>query len=120
VPATKKSLFWVNDFPPVTSGIATFFVNILCRLPPDRIAVITPRMEGAARIDAGLNFPVERLSLPIGESRTDKLVKTVMTLFHAMKKSLLTRPARHHCGQVLSSGLAGWVCRLFLGTPYVV
>jgi len=114
------SLFWVNDFPPVTSGIATFFVNICRHLPSEKIVVLAPSMPGDQAIDVSLPFIVRRLLLPIGESGTAKLIKTVLTVLYVLLETLRGKPARHHCGQVLSSGIAGLVCRRLFGVPYVV
>ncbi len=116
----NKSILWVNDFPPVTSGIATFFVNIWRHLPSERVLVIAPSVPEAQAIDRDLPFPVRRLSLPMGEAGMAKGVKTLLTIFYCFILSLFRRPARHHCGQVLSSGIAGWLCKKTLGIPYVV
>lgn len=118
VSARNRAVLFANDFPPVTSGIATAFVNLCRRLPPGRILVIAPRMPGDRETDAGLPFPVRRIRLPTGEENVAKLLKTALTLLHALRMALVERPARFHCGQVLSSGVAGRVCRLF-GVPYV-
>lgn len=115
-----RSILWANDFPPVTSGIATFFVNIWRRLPSDRVMVIAPRMPGDVEIDRALPFPVRRIALPLGENRPAKAIKTVLTILHCLLVSVFRRPAKHHCGQVLSSGIAGWLCKKLFGVPYVV
>ncbi|HIG45410.1 MAG TPA: glycosyltransferase family 4 protein [candidate division Zixibacteria bacterium] len=118
--STSHSIFWANDFPPVTSGIATFFVNICRHLPADRVEVIAPRMEGTDEVDGALPYPVRRLNLPVGESVNAKLFKTVLTLWYGLLESLFRRPARHHCGQVVSSGIAGLLYKKLFGIPYVV
>lgn len=120
VSARNRSVFFANDFPPVASGIATAFLNLCRRLPPERILVIAPRLPGDREVDADLPFPVRRICLPTGEGRVSKLLKTGVTLLHALKMAALERPSRLHCGQVLSSGVAGWVCRRLFGIPYVV
>lgn len=120
VSAKDRAVFFANDFPPVTSGIATAFLNLCLRLPPERILVIAPRLPGDREVDAGLPFPVRRIRLPTGEGRASKLLKTGVTLLRALRMAALERPSRLHCGQVLSSGVAGWVCRRCFGVPYVV
>jgi phosphatidylinositol alpha-1,6-mannosyltransferase len=117
---SSRSIFWANDFPPVTSGIATFFVNICRHLPANSVEVIAPQMEETAEVDEALPYPVRRLKLPVGESGSAKLFKTFLTFWYALIESLLRRPARHHCGQVLSSGIAGLLCKKLLGVPYIV
>lgn len=114
------SIFWVNDFPPVTSGIATFFVNIIRRLPPARVIVIAPAVPGGREFDATLPFNVWRRYLPVGESGKDKLLKTGLTVIYAVLATASRRRVRHHCGQVLSSGLAGLICKKLFHAPYWV
>ena len=41
-------------------------------------------------------------------------------MLQAFKMAALDRPSRFHCGQVLSSGVPGWVCKRLFGVPYVV
>ena len=115
-----RTILWANDFPPVTSGIATFFVNIWRNLPSERVLVIAPEVPDAQTVDRALPFTVRRLRLPVGETGMAKGVKTLLTVFYCFFISLFRRPARHHCGQVLSSGIAGWLCKKVLRIPYVV
>lgn len=116
----SRSILWVNDFPPVTSGIATYFVNIWRYLPSDRVVVIAPKMPGTAEIDRSLPFTVQRLTFPLGETGRAKGLKTLLTVIYCFMISLTQRPSRHHCGQVLSSGIAGLICKKLLRIPYVV
>lgn len=120
IPCLPRSIVWVNDFPPVTSGIATFFVNICQRLPPDRVAVLAPRLPGAAEIDRALPFPVRRVWIPLGESAAAKGIKTLITILRTLLLCVTERPARFHCGQVFSSGIAGLLGKKLCGIPYVV
>lgn len=117
---SSKAVFWANDFPPVTSGIATFFENICRHLPVDRVEIIAPRMAGTDEVDEALPYRVRRLNLPVGESGRAKLLKTLLTLWYALLETLFRRPGRHHCGQVLSSGIAGLLCKKLFGAPYIV
>lgn len=116
----SRSVLWANDFPPTTSGIATFFVNIWRNLPPEKVLVIAPRVPESKKVDQSLPFTVWRLNLPTGESGLSKGLKTLFTVFYCFAISLVQRPERHHCGQVFSSGIAGWLCRKCLRIPYVV
>lgn len=49
-----------NDFPPRRGGIESFVASLCERLPADQVVVLTARMTGAGRVDAGLPFPVVR------------------------------------------------------------
>lgn len=114
------SIFWVNDFPPVTSGIATFFLDVMRGLPPGRFRVYAPRMAGAWAFDRDMPFRVDRVRLPAGDGMISKLFKTAITALRAVAIALGERPAKFHCGQIVSSGLAGLLCNRLFGTLYVV
>lgn len=114
------SLLIANDFPPVTSGIATAFAELWRRLPPDRTRILAPGMPGAEAIDDAYPIPVRRIRLPLGETTRAKFGKTAITALYLLIHSLKERPARIHCGQVFSSGLAGLMCKRLYGIPYTV
>lgn len=114
------SLLIANDFPPVTSGIATAFGELWRRVPPDRARIIAPKMPCAEAIDAAYPIPIRRIHLPLGETTRAKLGKTAITALHLLIHSLKDRPVRIHCGQVFSSGLAGLLCKRLYGIPYTV
>ncbi len=116
----RHSLLIANDFPPVTSGIATVFYQIWRLLPPNRTRILAPRMPGAAQIDAGYPVPVRRIPLPLGEDAASKTAKTLLTTAWTTFTALADRPAHIHCGQVFSSGLAGWLCKRCFRIPYTV
>lgn len=115
----SKSLLIANDFPPVTSGIATVFYEIWRRLPPDLTEIVAPKMPETELIDANCPVSIKRINLPLGESNQAKLLKTARTFQWALTKGLVKRPSRIHCGQVFSSGIAGLACKKLYGTPYV-
>ena len=114
------SLLIANDFPPVTSGIATVFGEIWKRLPADRTCILAPQMAGACEIDKTYPIPINRVYLPLGESGKAKLIKTTLTGFYVLLNTLKQRPSRIHCGQIFSSGITGLFCKRLLGIPYNV
>ncbi len=109
-----------NDFPPVTSGIATLLYNTWRLLPSRCTKVIAPRLPGATKVDARFPAPVHRIYLPLGEGSGAKVTKTLLTLFWVLRISHNERPRSFHCGQVFSSGLAGWLAYRWYRIPYVV
>lgn len=56
----SRTLVVTNDFPPRVGGIESFVLEMVRRMPPDRVVVHTARQEGDAAFDAGLPFPVVR------------------------------------------------------------
>ena len=120
VTTKDRAVLFANDFPPVGSGIATAFLNFWMRLPKERVVVIAPRMVGDRAVDAGLPFPVQRINLPRGEGSLSKILKTGLTIIHSLRIAGSARPSCLHCGQVFSSGIAGWICKRIFGIPYVI
>jgi len=115
-----RALLIANDFPPITSGIATDFYQLWKRVPPDEVMVIAPRIMGDRTFDAKQAFPVMRLWLPLSEHRLAKAVKSLTTVGYALFWGMKVRPAKLHCGQVLSSGIAGVLCKKLFRMPFVV
>ncbi|RFS85109.1 glycosyltransferase family 1 protein [Actinomadura spongiicola] len=55
-----RTLVMTGHFPPEPGGVQTFTWELVRRLPADRLLVVAPAWPGAARFDAGLEFPVVR------------------------------------------------------------
>lgn len=116
----RKAILWANDFPPVVSGIATYFYNLWRVLPEDCTVIVAPKTVGYRAFDARHRMRVRRIWLPLGRSGSAKLAKTFLTIFYALGIAASGMPVKFHCGQVLSSGIAGWLCKKLFGIPYVV
>ena len=120
MPERARSILLANDFPPIASGIASCLFGIWERLPEDNTRIVAPRVQGDLEIDRNIPCPVTRIWLPLGETHWAKILKTLITTIYMLKLAVSQRPAIFHCGQVLSSGLGGWLCRAFFNIPYVV
>ncbi len=116
----EKSLLITNDFPPIVSGISTAFYQLWRYLPNERIVVMAPKTNGSAEFDDGQTFIILRKWLPVGESNIAKLVKSVLVTLRALYVVPKYRARKLHCGQILSAGLAGLVCKRIFGAPYAV
>jgi phosphatidylinositol alpha-1,6-mannosyltransferase len=90
----SRVLVVTNDFPPRPGGIQTFVHELLRRLPPDRVVVLTSRWRGWERFDAAQPFPIVRAD-------TSVLLPTPATRSHAA--SLLVE---HGCDAVLYGAAA--------------
>jgi len=77
-------------------------------------------MPGDHEIDRNLNCKVFRKKIPVGESGFAKLVKMLVICFWALIYVPKFNITTLHCGQVLSTGLAGLVCRAVFKTRYIV
>ncbi len=116
----EKTLLISNDFHPVTSGIATFALELWKRLPPERIIILGPELPGAREWDEHNNLPIERRKIPIGTSSFSKLMKMYLNVRWVMKLCRRYNIKKIHCATVLSSGLAAYWVKKKLGIPYTV
>lgn len=116
----KISLLITNDFPPIVSGISTVFYQIWKRLPSDRIMILAPKVHGFEEFDKKESFRIVRKKIPTSESGKAKLVKMVLNIFYALYYTKKYNIRKLHCGQILSVGPAGLVCKKLFGVPYSV
>lgn len=117
---SKKSLLITNDFPPIVSGISTAFSHLWQNLPIDRIVILAPWIKGCAEFDKAQSFKILRKWIPIGESSFSKLFKSVLIAFYPVFLISRYKIRKLHCGQILSTGLAGMLCKRLFGIPYAV
>ncbi|MCZ6677026.1 MAG: glycosyltransferase family 4 protein [Candidatus Poribacteria bacterium] len=115
-----KSLLITNDFPPIVSGISTYFYQIWRHLAPERSIILAPKTAGDEAFDQNCRLRIWRRWLPIGESKWQKIAKTLILAAEVYCDVRCYDIRKLHCGQVLSSGLAGLVCKKLLGMPYAV
>jgi len=113
-------LLITNDFPPIPSGISTQLHQFCRRLPPDRIAVLAPRAEGAEAFDATQPFEVFRGRVPTGGSTFAKALKMLANVRLTLRLQRRHRFTKLHCGQIISPGLACLVCKRLYGTPFTL
>jgi len=116
----KISLLITNDFPPIVSGISTVFYQIWKRLSPDRIMILAPTVPGCDEFDKKEPFHIIRKKIPTGESGKDKLLKMVLNIFYTLYYTRKYNIGKLHCGQILSVGPAGLVCKKLFGVKYNV
>ncbi|HHT9113574.1 MAG: glycosyltransferase family 4 protein [Planctomycetes bacterium] len=116
----KINLLITNDFPPIVSGISTVFYQIWKRLPPDRTMILAPKAPGCDEFDKKEPFHIIRKRIPTGESGKTKLVKMIFNIFYALYHIRKYNIGKLHCGQILSVGPAGLICKKLFGIKYNV
>jgi len=114
------SLLITNDFPPIVSGISTVFYHLIRNLPGEKPLILAPQVRGCEEWDRREGFSVIRKRMPLGESQKAKLLKALLNTFWAFYYVRKLGVKKLHCGQVLSSGFAGFLCKRILGIPYSV
>lgn len=116
----KRTLLIPGDFPPVVSGIATYFYEIWRRLPREGNFILCARDEGWRQYDKTHNLNIIRRRIPNGNSLAAKISKGLLYAFWAWRLHQQYRFHTLHCGQVLSSGFAGWLLHRLYGVNYVI
>ncbi|HIG57502.1 MAG TPA: hypothetical protein EYQ18_26610, partial [Candidatus Handelsmanbacteria bacterium] len=109
-----------NDFPPVSGGQSRYLYDLWSCLPAEEVVLMAPAMEGAEQVDAALACRVVRVPLRLQGGRLSKLYKTKQLLVAAWKFCRKNKVRQIHCGQMFSTGFAGYWCWLLLGIPYCV
>mgnify|MGYP000184110190 CR=1 FL=1 len=116
----RKSLLIPGDFPPVVSGIATYFVEIWKHFPPEKCYILAPKDEGWQSFDAASPLNIIRRCIPTGNTTKAKILKSLLHTFWTIILHLRYKFDILHCGQVLSSGITGWTLKKLFGVPYVI
>ncbi len=116
----KNSLLIPGDFPPVVSGIATYFYEIWNALSPEKCFILAAQDEGWASFDARSRLRIIRRRIPTGDSTKAKILKGLLHTFWTVRLHLRYNFNIIHCGQVLSSGVTGWFMKKIFGVPYIV
>lgn len=116
----KKALIVTNDFPPIVSGIGTVFYNILRFLPKEDFFILCPWVKDCMDFDKKNNMRIIRMKTPIGESRLFKIIKTIANILYIFVYAIRLKIKSIHCGQILSNGIAGLICKKVLNIPYIV
>ncbi len=116
----KRTLLIPGDFPPVVSGIATYFYEIWRRLPVKDNFILCPRDEGWQTCDVVRSLNIIRRKIPTANTLPAKICKGLLYAGWALWLHLQKRFRAVHCGQVLSSGFAGWLLNKLFGVPYII
>lgn len=116
----RKALFVTNDFPPIVSGISTVFYEFLKRTDREDYIIVAPLVNGAKEFDQNAQLNIRRVWIPTGESGISKLLKTLLGIIYLLFFTLRYRPLIVQCGQILSNGPGGLICKKLYGIPYSV
>ena len=112
----KRSLLLTYDFPPVPGGISTVFYHIWKYFPPDRMLVLTPRMEGDRDTDRRSAFrPLRFRTFFTGWARKACafFIMAAWTKWHVFFGGV----REIHAGQILSCGPIGFAFQKLFGIP---
>lgn len=115
-----KMLLVTSDFPPIVSGISTYYYNLFKYFPRDSVVVLAPWVEGCEEVDRQAPFKVYRKRCATGSSLSAKIRRLIVLDLAAVGIIFRERIRLLNSGQVVSSGVLAWLLGKVLGLPYVV
>ncbi len=114
----QNTLLIPGDFPPVVSGISTYYYQIWRLLPQENNYILCPKDPGWEQFDSQTGLQTIRRRIPAGNLIRDKLLKGLLYAFWTLVLDRKYHFRKIHCGQVLSSGFTGWLMNKLFGIPY--
>ncbi|MBI5185033.1 MAG: glycosyltransferase family 4 protein [Nitrospinae bacterium] len=115
-----SSLLLTIDYPPVEGGIAMAFSNLWIAAAPPKGLVLAPKVRGWEEFDN--KSPNKILRYPCLKSRSSlaKIINFLSLAIHAAW-ILATHSVEHlHCGQLLRTGIIGYLRKLLTGKGYIL
>jgi len=116
----RRSLLIPGDFPPVISGIATYFHEIWQNFPADNCFILAPKDSGWQDFDSSSSLNIIRRGIPTQNTTNAKLFKGFLHTFWTILLHIRYKFDIIHCGQVLSSGITGWTMKKLFKIPYII
>ena len=106
-----KSLLITFDYPPLVSGIGTFFANVWKHLSCENHVILAPRVAGFEEFDKGSNRPVFRYP----EVFRFRLLRVLGITFYGLKLMLKEKIDIVICGVPFTLGLVGLILKKITG-----
>jgi phosphatidyl-myo-inositol dimannoside synthase len=113
---SPASLLVTHDFPPLVSGIGTFFFHAWKGLAPAKHIILAAKAANYKEFDARHNLDVRRY-FTISKFRT---VRFIFLLGATLNILIRERIDLLLCGVPVSVGGIGWICKKLFSLPYVV
>lgn len=115
-----KSLFIVNDFPPIVGGQSTYLYNLVRAFPADKVIVLAPYQKNCEDFDMNQEFAIIRKHYLYRIPIIEKLLKIIIPLFHTRSILEKTEIKHIHCAHVLSTGVMGLILNKIFKQSYYV
>lgn len=118
-----KTLLITDNFLPHSGGSRVIFYNLCANLEPAEISVLTRDIPGCGEFDRMQEFKIYRCRLKEWPWKWTKIYelpvyfKLFIRAFHIILKEKIDLL---QCGEVLPSGLVGYLLRLLTRRPYIV
>jgi phosphatidylinositol alpha-1,6-mannosyltransferase len=115
-----RSLFIVNDFPPIVGGQSNYYFNICKAFPDGDLIILAPRSSGFKAFDGMHKLPIVRRPYLVFIPGLEKICKIILPLFYSLPIIEKEKIGCIHCGHVLSTGVVGLILNKWLKLPYIV
>jgi phosphatidylinositol alpha-1,6-mannosyltransferase len=114
----KKILIATIEFPPQRGGVANYLAGLIGALPPDKAAVLAPKMAGVEQFDGGKPYKIYRKNLV--SHLPFVWPKWLLTIWHLWRTARREKAEAILVGQVLPVGTAAYFLNKIFVLPYFV
>jgi len=115
-----KSLFVINDFPPILGGQSNYYFNLCRAFPKKELIVLAPQCNGFENFDQTHNLKVIRKPYLVFVPGFEKLCKIFLPMLFSLQIMRKDKIGCLHCGHVLSTGIIGLIFKKLYKIPYIV
>jgi len=115
-----KSLFIINDFPPVLGGQSNYYFNLCRAFPEGELIILAPKAKGYEVFDGAHKLPIIRRAYLVDIPGLEKFCKVFLPLLYSLPIIRKEKIGCIHCGHVLSTGIVGLILMKCLKLPYIV
>ena len=115
-----KSLFIVNDFPPILGGQSTYLYNLVRAFPVGKVIVLAPYQKNCQDFDTKQKFTIIRKHYLSRIPIIEKIFKIVIPFIHTLFILKKNQVKHIHCAHVLSTGVMGMLLKKMFGQSYYV
>lgn len=113
-----KSLFIINDFPPVLGGQSSYYFNFCSAFPKGELIILAPKLKGSEAFDRTHKLAVIRRPYLVFIPGLEKICKILLPLIYSLRIIRREKISCIHCGHVLSTGVVGLILRNRV--PYII
>jgi phosphatidyl-myo-inositol dimannoside synthase len=118
--ARSKVLLISSDLAPRKGGMAKYLSSLWKLFKNDEAVILTARISGSSDKSGDMLSSRVVVRYPLGGSFPARGMRTLILTWHALSQTRRFRIRSVHCGQVLSSGIAGFLIKKTKDVPYMV
>lgn len=115
-----KVLLLTDNFLPHIGGSRVYYYNLMVRFPPGTVTVLTNAAIGWKEFDWTHGLTVVRVPLGLFSGQLRWLWTVCIMIVRGISLLLREKSDVIYCGEIMTSGLAGYVLGSLFRVPYVV